>query len=66
MIGHAIGFHHEHTRPDRDQYVRILSSNIKPEELVNFEIQDEFRVNMSDVQYDFGSIMHYSANVSRF
>lgn len=27
-ILHALGFHHEHTRKDRDQYVTVLSNNI--------------------------------------
>ena len=29
-IMHALGFEHEHMRPDRDQYIEIVWDNIRP------------------------------------
>jgi hypothetical protein len=37
-IGHTVGLFHEHTRPDRDQYVQILWDNILPEAQSDFQI----------------------------
>ena len=34
---HALGFNHEHERPDRDKYVDILYKNIQPNERFNFD-----------------------------
>lgn len=56
-IGHALGLWHEHSREDRDDFVRILAENIESGE------EDNFQQHISDGDdvgpYDFGSIMHY-------
>ncbi len=58
-IGHAVGFEHEHTRPDRDQYISIEWDNIAADKQSNFHIPDHRVVTPGD--YDFDSIMHYGA-----
>ena len=57
-IGHVIGFWHEQSRPDRDQYVSIHEQNIHPGYKSNFDIIHS--VDSLGVTYDFNSIMHYS------
>ena len=34
---HSLGFVHEHTRPDRDNFVEVNTENIKPGKERNFE-----------------------------
>ncbi|MCD6063314.1 MAG: zinc metalloproteinase nas5-like [Flavipsychrobacter sp.] len=53
-IGHALGLFHEQSRPDRDQYVRIMWDNIKSRNKFNFEKKGE-----AAGPYDFKSRMHY-------
>ena len=57
-IGHAIGFWHEQSRPDRDHYVTTHLENIKNSQHHNFGIRED--VNYQGVTYDYHSIMHYS------
>ena len=59
-VGHAIGFWHEQSRPDRDSYVRINVGNIKEERESDFMKKRDNEVNSLGVVYDYGSIMHYS------
>ena len=35
---HALGFWHEHQRPDRDKYIEVLTKNIQPEMGFDFEV----------------------------
>ena len=59
-IGHAIGLWHEHSRPDRDDYIEVLYENIKETEQDNFgKLRQEKFALVPDVGYDIESIMHY-------
>ncbi len=56
-IGHAIGFWHEQSRPDRDNYVTINWDNIQEGLASQFNLRHE--VDYQGEEYDYASIMHY-------
>lgn len=58
-IGHAIGFWHEQSRPDRDEYLTILWNNIQDGKEHNFERLDS-EVDSLGEAYGYRSIMHYN------
>ena len=60
-IGHALGLWHEHSRPDRDQYIEVLKDNINQAVYErNFGHLDAATFNkIPPVSYDIESIMHY-------
>uniref|UniRef100_A0A667ZDM7 Metalloendopeptidase n=1 Tax=Myripristis murdjan TaxID=586833 RepID=A0A667ZDM7_9TELE len=53
---HALGLHHEHTRPDRDQYISVQWQSIKAGRKKNFKVKHGDTLNLP---YDLDSIMHY-------
>ncbi|KAK2718961.1 hypothetical protein QYM36_006092 [Artemia franciscana] len=57
---HAIGFFHEQSRWDRDDYVTIFEENIDSDKLNNFDKYEEDRITAFGQPYDWGSVMHYS------
>ncbi|KAJ3646069.1 hypothetical protein Zmor_023680 [Zophobas morio] len=61
-LGHAIGFWHEHSRPDRDNHVKIIKENIRRGWENNFNKLKEEEVTTLGSLYDYDSIMHYSRN----
>lgn len=59
-IGHALGLWHEQSRSDRDDFITIVTENIRPGR------ESQFQQHIQDGQdwgdYDYNSIMHYPAN----
>ncbi|CAB1428796.1 unnamed protein product [Pleuronectes platessa] len=59
---HALGFWHEMSRSDRDDYVRIMWDRILDGKENNFNTYDDTTSSSLGVPYDYGSMMHYSKN----
>ncbi|KAK3736751.1 hypothetical protein QZH41_006499 [Actinostola sp. cb2023] len=59
-LGHAIGFFHENSRPDRDNFININFKNIRKGVEGNFRKDNGAFVDSRGHDYDYGSIMHYS------
>jgi len=58
---HASGFWHEQSRPDRDQHVQIVWSNIMTGREDNFARYSRSEVSTLSLPYDIESVLHYSA-----
>ncbi|CAL1532050.1 unnamed protein product, partial [Lymnaea stagnalis] len=58
-LGHAVGFHHEQNRPDRDDHVTIIRQNIQEKLYYNFQKYPWTGLTTLEVPYDYKSVMHY-------
>ena len=60
-VMHSIGFFHEHTRPDRDQYVQINESCVR-----EGKFENSFKIQTTSLTYGLKyrarSIMHYTSH----
>jgi hypothetical protein len=62
-IGHAIGFYHEHTRKDRDNYITVHYNNIQPDFVNQFKKYSELGWGGFEIgTLDFGSVMMYGSD----
>lgn len=56
-LGHTLGFFHEHSRPDRDNYVKIAFDRVRPGEFIMSKaVSDVCRIY---VQFNFVSYSSY-------
>jgi len=58
---HALGFHHEQSRPDRDNYVTINLNNIAEDNHSQFAKKKKSQIDYMGSPYDYKSVMHYSS-----
>ena len=60
-LGHVIGFHHEHQRIDRDDFIKINYENLDGSQAASnsyIKIEAPY-LNDFGVGYDYASVMHY-------
>ncbi|XP_018789559.1 PREDICTED: seminal metalloprotease 1-like [Bactrocera latifrons] len=57
---HTLGFYHMQSTFNRDEYVQIVSENVNPQHLYNFNKYDKDMIEDFGEAYDYGSILHYS------
>ncbi|XP_075070515.1 meprin A subunit beta [Mixophyes fleayi] len=56
---HSLGFWHEQSRSDRDDYVIIMWDRIQSGTQNNFNTYNDTRSTALNVPYDYTSVMHY-------
>lgn len=59
-MAHALGFYHEQSRFDRDDFITIVFQNIPIHRRSNFRKYTDAQVQHFGAPYDYDSMMHYS------
>uniref|UniRef100_A0AAF5D299 Metalloendopeptidase n=1 Tax=Strongyloides stercoralis TaxID=6248 RepID=A0AAF5D299_STRER len=62
MTMKVIGFYDIHNRPDRDNYIDVIYSNIEKKYLKYFDKIYPF-VPLAETAFDFGSALHYNVDI---
>ncbi|KRZ77873.1 Zinc metalloproteinase nas-14 [Trichinella papuae] len=57
---HALGFTHEHSRPDRKNFIDIDMNNVAEQHWKNFRREKQWMKIPITTMYDYDSVMHYS------
>uniref|UniRef100_A0A336LB77 Metalloendopeptidase n=1 Tax=Culicoides sonorensis TaxID=179676 RepID=A0A336LB77_CULSO len=57
---HAVGFYHQQSASNRDNFVKIHWENIKDGREHNFNKYNETAITDFGIEYDYKSVMHYS------
>uniref|UniRef100_A0AC34Q945 Metalloendopeptidase n=1 Tax=Panagrolaimus sp. JU765 TaxID=591449 RepID=A0AC34Q945_9BILA len=58
---HAVGFFHEQSRADRDDFVNINWNNVEAGLQDQFDKYSLSMIDHLDTTYDYGSVMHYAS-----
>ncbi|XP_054713357.1 zinc metalloproteinase nas-14-like [Uloborus diversus] len=58
---HTLGFLHEHSRSDRDDYVYVVWDNVQEGYEADFQALPPDLIDDLDVEYDYKSVMHYTS-----
>merc|ERR1712127_1068717 len=61
---HRLGFDHEHSRHDRDDFIKVIKENFMGPEH-NFESNLRNGEEFIDSPYDFSSITHYNSDADQ-
>ncbi|ALC39804.1 CG15253 [Drosophila busckii] len=56
---HTLGFNHEHSAHNRDEFIELINENIQPDATDNFEKAPKGKEHKYSDVYDYNSVMHY-------
>lgn len=56
---HALGFPHEHNRPDRNEYITVNFNNVQRDSRSQYDMYSSRMTDLLETNYDYTSIMHY-------